>query len=146
MGQRVERLPSGIDEHAKCKQSRAADSVPTVDQHLVPALNMFADEGDALFEMFMARGMHVGRRQVEKVDPRSPEHRRVVTIFRPEIDDRADAVSLAEESGRFHWKAAADRDLLDQPMEIWRPLFDQYRSFFFIIFHQTDVLLLFVQR
>jgi hypothetical protein len=129
----VERPPPGIYEHAKSKQGRAADPVLAMDQYLVPALRMITHELHALLEMLMTCGLHIGRRQVQKLDSGGLERRGVVALLGPEIDHGTDPERVPEVLNEIDWEAAADCDLVRNPMEVGCELVNHRSIFFFNI-------------
>lgn len=133
MYQCIERPPPGIHEHAKSKQGRAADPVLAMDQYLFPALRMITHELHALLEMLMTGGLHVGGRQVQKLDSGGFKHCSVVALLGPEIDDGADLKPVPEVLSEPDWEAAADRDPVRNPVEVWRELAAHRSIFFFNI-------------
>lgn len=133
MHERIERSPARVNKNAKRKQCRTADSVLTMDQHLAAALCTVAHELHALLEMLMTGGLHVGGRQVQKLDPGGLERCSVVAFLGPQIDDGADPEALAKIPSPLDWKAAADRDSVRDPMEIRLPIAAHQSIFFFNI-------------
>ena len=60
------------------------------------------------------------------------QHRLVVAILFAQIDDRADPVLSGKLAGTLDWEAAADGDVVREPVEIGSPLALAAHSFFFI--------------
>ena len=138
MRQRVERLPSLVDQHAQAQQRRSADAMLTVDQHAPAFIDAAPDELDPARQHRHGRGLEIGRRQVEEVDSCSAQSLWIVAIFLTKIDDGTDAVLLRKPQRMLDRKATADRDMIGQPVEIRHPLgcATSHRRFFIIFLHR----------
>jgi hypothetical protein len=141
--QSIERLPALIDEHAKREQGRAADSVLTVSQDAIAVANVMGDEVDAALEHLCACGFKVRRRQVQKVDAMFAQDAFVVAIFRAKVDDCSDAVFRYEMRRAFDRKAAAEREMVGQPMEVRRPRRRSARHRILFIFFLSSIFFIF---
>ena len=134
MGQRIERRPALIDQHAQREQCRAADPVLAMDQHLLSAGKVIAHERYTPFEMFVACRFQVWRRQMKEVDACAAQRKLVVAFLGAEIDDGAYAVGLRQDGGTLRRKAAAERQTIGQPVEIMGRT-EHHRSIFFFNIH-----------
>ncbi|MFL6765968.1 MAG: hypothetical protein ACJ8FO_12310 [Sphingomicrobium sp.] len=66
---------------------------------------------------------------MQELDSGRPQLRLVVTFLGAEVDDSADCVPLRELGRALQWEAAADRELLGQPVEV-QALLDAHNIFF----------------
>jgi hypothetical protein len=94
---------------------------------------MLAHECNPCLKMLVSRGLEVGRRQMQKLDAGFAQRSLVVTILGAKVDDGSDAVRRGKLCGLLHRKAAADRDIVRQPLEIRGPLLRHFSIFFFNI-------------
>jgi hypothetical protein len=81
----------------------------------------------------MTGGLHVGSRQVQKLDSGGLECRGIVALLGPEIDHGTDPERVPEVLGEPAWEAAADCNLVRNPMEVGRELAAHQSIFFFNI-------------
>ncbi|MFL6764408.1 MAG: hypothetical protein ACJ8FO_04350 [Sphingomicrobium sp.] len=67
---------------------------------------------------------------MQELDSGGPQLRFVVTFLGAKVNDSADCVPLRELGRALQWEAAADRELLGQPVEV-QALLDAHNIFFF---------------
>jgi hypothetical protein len=103
-----------------------------MNQHPFAASDALVHECHAGIEMLDLRWIKIRRRQVKELDPSAFENRLVVAIFLAQIDDGADAETVGELGRKVGREAAANRQLLRQPMKI-KPAVVAHIIFFFNI-------------
>ena len=85
------------------------------------AIQMLADEADALIEHGDADRLKVGRGEVQETDARLGQQSLVVAILAAQVDHRGNAMRLRQLFGLLAREAPADRQPLCDPVELRLP-------------------------
>jgi hypothetical protein len=116
------------DEDAQREQCRTADAVRAMDEDAFPAIEMARRELDAAIEVGTIDGAHVVRRQMKRRDAVCTQQRFVVGLFAAQVDHRANAVLTHQAVRVSRGKAAADREVVGDPVEVRLPVAHRSRA------------------
>jgi hypothetical protein len=105
--------------------------VLAVDQDLVAFLPALSDEANAALQVPMACGLQVRSRQVQQFDAGGAKLRLVITIFRPQVDDGANAMSFPKLIRALDREAAPDGHSVGEPVKVRCPVVTHASIFFF---------------